>query len=120
MFLGFLLLVNQAATILPIYYLYHWLDTPMHFLGGFGVGLVAMGFLRSLYTKSKYVSASQFWYTVVLVICVGIVWELVEVYFKVSVMFGGLFWIDTVKDLLMDTFGGILSYICFHPRINKN
>ncbi len=118
--LGGLLIINQISTVLPIYYLYNWLDTPMHFLGGFGVGLVIIGIIRNIYTRRVYENTAQFWYTVVLVLCVGILWELVEVYFKVSILFGGLFWVDTIKDLLMDTFGGILSYICFHPRINKN
>lgn len=119
-FLGLLLLINEFATSYAIYVVYQGLDTPMHFVGGFGVGIVAIGLLRSWFTKRRYHATPQFWYTMVLVIAVGVVWEVAEAYYKVSVIFGGLFWFDTIKDLLMDTFGGILSYICFHPRISKN
>ena len=118
-FLGLLLLLNELANRYSVYALYLWFDTPMHFVGGFGVGVVAIGLLRSWFAKERYHTTPQFWYTVFLVVAVGVVWELVEAYYKVSVMFGGLFWFDTIKDLLMDTFGGILSYICFHPRISK-
>lgn len=120
LFLGLLLLINELAVRYSVYFLYQWFDTPMHFIGGFGVGVVAIGLLRSWFTKRRYHITPQFWYTIFLVVAVGVVWEVAESYYKVSVMFGGLFWFDTIKDLLMDTFGGILSYICFHPRISKN
>ncbi len=114
-----LLCINELAVRFHIFYIYKWFDTPMHFLGGFGVGIVALGLLRWFFTKEKYDNTPQFWYTLFLVLGVGLVWELVEVFYKVSVIFGGSFWFDTIKDLLMDTFGGILSYICFHQRLKK-
>ncbi|MEN9605001.1 MAG: hypothetical protein RJB39_686 [Candidatus Parcubacteria bacterium] len=116
LFLFLLLLWNEFAVSYSVYFLYQWLDTPMHFFGGFAVGIFAMGILRWAMTKTQFNSRPQFWYTVGIVVLVGVVWELVETYYKVSVIYGGLYWYDTIKDLLMDTFGGILSYICFHQR----
>lgn len=89
----------------------------MHFLGGFGVGMVAIGILRAVYTREKIDISSKFWITILMVFIVGILWEAVELYYKVSVIFGGQLVFDTIKDLLMDVFGGILSYICFHRRL---
>lgn len=117
---SFLLLgVNAVAEFFQIYSGYHWFDNPMHFIGGFSVGLLVIGILRSICSKERYEKTPQLLLTVVGVLVVGGVWELVEVYYKVSVLYGGNFWMDTYKDLLIDTLGGILSYICFHPRIKK-
>ena len=111
--------INELAVNYHIYFIYKWFDTPMHFLGGFGVGVFSIGLLRMFLSKEKYDVKPIFLYSVVLVLTIGLVWELVEVFYKVSVIFGGVFWFDTIKDLLMDVFGGILSYICFHQRLKK-
>ncbi len=83
------------------------------------MGLYSKWFKYTLYNKQKYDNSPQLLYVVCVVLIVGTVWELIEAYYNVSVMYGGNFWMDTYKDLLMDTLGGILSYICFHPRIKK-
>ncbi len=117
--LFFILGINELAVDYHIYFIYKWFDTPMHFLGGFGVGILCIGLLRFFLNKEKYDSKKTFWYAVLGVFAIGVVWELVEVFYKVSVIFGGVFWFDTIKDLLMDVFGGILSYICFRHRLKK-
>ncbi len=117
---AFILLgVNTLAEFFKIYSGYQWFDNPMHFIGGFSVGLLGIGILRRVFSAERYENTKQLIYTVLIVLAVGTVWELIEVYYKVSVLYGGDFWTDTYKDLLMDTLGGILSYICFHPLIKK-
>ncbi|MES2985514.1 MAG: hypothetical protein V4686_00105 [Patescibacteria group bacterium] len=111
-----LLILNDVAVQLALYWGYKWLDIPFHFIGGFGVGLASIGLLRIAFPGEKYINSPQLLYTVLLTLFVGASWEAVETYYDVSVLFGGNFWFDTYKDLLMDTLGGILSYICFHPR----
>jgi uncharacterized membrane protein YjdF len=111
-----ILLVNDAATRLYLYSGYSWIDIPMHFFGGFSVGLAVVGLLRIVYPGKKYLTISHVAYITIATLCVGIAWEIVEWYYNVSVAFGGNFWFDTSKDLLMDTLGGILSYICFRPQ----
>lgn len=111
-----LLLINDTATRLYLYSGYPWIDIPMHFLGGFSVGIAAVGLLRVRYTEKQYSEAPIFIYVILMTIGVGIAWEFVEWYYKASVAFGGNFWFDTRKDLLTDTLGGILSYICFRPQ----
>ena len=111
-----LLVLNDVAVRLALYSGYPYIDIPFHFLGGFSVGLASIGLLRIVFKGDRYRTSPLLLYTVLLTLFVGISWEVVEAYFKVSVLFGGDFWFDTVKDLLMDTLGGILSYICFHPH----
>ncbi len=111
-----LLFLNQVATSLYLYAEYPLIDVPMHFLGGFSVGLASTGLLRMFYRSERFVRSPQFLYIMIMTISVGVLWEYVEYYYDVSVAFGGNFWFDTIKDLLMDTLGGILSYICFHPH----
>lgn len=115
-----LLILNDIAVKLEVYSWFTWLDIPFHFAGGFCVGLAAIGLLRLVFPGEKYIKTPQLLYTVLLTLFVGAAWEFVEAYFDVSVLFGGNFWFDTWKDLLMDTLGGILSYICFHPHKIKS
>lgn len=112
---GILFAINAVAEFFHIYSLYHWFDNPMHLFGGFSAGLLTIGIARAIFPTRIYEKTPQFVLTVVGALCVGIVWEVVEAYYNVSVLYGGNFWFDTYKDLLMDTLGGILSYICFHP-----
>jgi hypothetical protein len=115
-FLVVLLILNTIATKLSLFSPYKWIDIPLHVLGGFCVGLFAIGLFKFFFKEETYLKSKQFLYIVIMVLFVGVAWEVVEAYFKVSILFGGNFWFDTVKDLLMDTLGGILSYICFHPK----
>lgn len=115
-----LLILNDLATKLALYSWFKWIDIPFHILGGFGVGLACIGLLRMVFQKEKYLNSPQFLYTLLLTLLVGVIWEVTEAYYDVSVLFGGNFWFDTIKDLLMDTLGGILSYICFHPIPNNS
>lgn len=115
--LSFILLtINDISMRLYLFSGYPWIDIPLHFLGGFSVGLASIGILRIIYLPQTYGKVSVLVYTICITIFVGVMWEYVEWYMGASVAFGGNFWFDTSKDLLMDTLGGILSYICFHPR----
>jgi uncharacterized membrane protein YjdF len=116
----FLLLINDTAMRLYLFSGYPWIDIPLHILGGFSVGLAVIGLLRIVYnTREAYNQAPKLLYIVIGTLFVGIAWEYVEWYYHASVAFGGDFWFDTYKDLLMDTLGGILSYICFYQNQNK-
>jgi uncharacterized membrane protein YjdF len=114
-----LLIINDTAMRLYLFSAYPWLDIPLHFLGGFSVGLAIIGLLRIVYTEERYANVPKLIYIIIGTLFVGAAWEFVEWYYHASVAFGGDFWFDTNKDLLMDTLGGILSYICFYPHTNK-
>lgn len=88
-----------------LYYQIDSYDIFMHILGGVGIGLFSAALLRS-YRYGAFFSRKNI---VLMVIVVGIVWELFEIYFKLTghPLWTKLYYIDTVKDLVDDTIGGV-------------
>ncbi len=95
--------LHISALNLSLYWLFPWLDTGVHFLGGVWVMLVAhYVFIR---TSIAITPTRMF----VLLACVAFGWELFE-------LWGGIpreanFAFDTTIDLIMDAFGGICGYL---------
>ncbi len=102
-------LVAHIAGLDGPYYTIKSYDIFMHLLGGVGIGLFAAAMLQSyqdgiLLNRRNLVAA---------VIAVGIVWELFEIYYNLTghPLWSKLYYIDTVKDLIMDIIGGsIVAY----------
>ena len=80
-----------------------WWDIPMHFLGGLWAGLFGLWFFKRL-KKSAPISTA-----ITVAICIGISWEIFEYSFAVARSVFMSYPIDTAKDLLMDTLGGITA-----------
>lgn len=113
----FFIAVDTVAGKLSWYWIFKWLDIPMHIIGGliagyFGILLWHMivwvhgrGVLSSadIKSKSKVVLPA-----IVLAIIVGIAWEFLEYYFDLSGL-DLLHRADTLFDLFNDTFGGVLA-----------
>lgn len=74
----------------------------MHILGGIMAGLFTLVTLRYLSLKETLL------YTFIGVIIVGVAWEILELYFRVDTL-NFKYWIDTTKDLINDTIGGLIS-----------
>ena len=81
-------------------------DVYMHILGGIGIGLAIVGFIRSNFQKLENKGVV----VIIGVMVVGIIWELFEAYFNVAAAPVGTraYYIDTVKDLIDDIVGGAL------------
>ena len=107
---AFLVLVaTLVAHVLGINGLY-W-DIPpydifMHILGGIGIGLFVLAFLRSNFSRF----ADKKVVIVLGVLGVGIIWELFEMYFNIAGAPVGTkaYYIDTTKDLFDDMVGGAI------------
>ena len=106
--------------IFKIYNIYPWFDIPMHFLGGFAIGISALLILKIYAPKNKF--QLPFWMTTVfilgLVTIAAVWWEFVEYlgdYFFQTHMQESLR--DTMGDLLMGTLGGLT--IIFWNRLKK-
>lgn len=101
-FAGFVILLHVIATELYLYWTYRGVDIPMHILGGIMAGLFTYLFLRvagfSERTRSVLLG----------VLVVGVAWEVLELIYKVEPL-TVRYWIDTAKDLVNDTIGGIIS-----------
>lgn len=106
-----LAIVHLAATHFFLYWKYTWLDMPIHALGGAVVmlGLFILPFFRIMLPPSL----RSFRGSIALVLLVGVLWEIFEYAFGISIPAGSheSFAVDTATDLLMDLFGGALGYV---------
>jgi len=92
---------------LHLYWLYLWLDIPVHFLGGV---TVALGYLTllGLFPKlaDKHFTLAR---TLVFVLLVASAWEIFEL--TIGVQFEeGTYVDDTTLDIIMGVLGGIAGY----------
>jgi hypothetical protein len=88
------------------YYEVESYDTFMHFIGGAGLGLFVAGLIGTYYDKTKVTYLNVF----LGVILGGIAWELFEMYYEITghPLWSTLYYLDTVKDLIMDALGGVV------------
>lgn len=105
--------VYDVALRVPFY------DVYLHLAGGFGIGLMLSAMHRSVFADHA-VSRNGRWLIVVSVLCVGLVWELFEAYFNIAGAPVGTkaYYIDTIKDLCDDLFGGGLG-VYLLSRLSK-
>ena len=91
-----------------------WFDIPMHISGGLMVGLFAQTGLDYI-----HINKSRLLYIILAVIAVGLVWELVECYLRLTDGFGPISRLDTIKDIIDDIIGGVLSIWFWNFVFNK-
>lgn len=111
-FLAFFMSITTLAVIdflaveLSLFWVYRWLDIPMHMLGG---ATVALGY-QSRFMLQRWIARLSFTLpaTIIVVMMVGVSWEIFEYAVGAVVPFGYVF--DTVKDLTDDFIGSILGY----------
>ena len=115
----FRLLLAQLLLLVPLsittwfaveYFLYWriwWLDIPMHFLGGFWVGLAAI-YLLSKYEISKY---KCFFAVMFIVFIIGLSWEVFEFTLDTLITFKKQNSLDSSSDMFFDLAGGVVSYL---------
>ena len=112
----FILLAHIFAVINHWYWTYNWIDIPMHFLGGFWLGLVFLYFIN----PNLEIKNHKFLVMMILVISfavfVGVLWEFFEFLSDVLFSSRGYFEIsqqgtaDTMGDLFFDIIGGLVTF----------
>lgn len=114
MLIWVLALAHGAAEYYHLYWMYRWLDVPMHFLGGMWVGLAVMWFcFRSGYVWNQHTPPFSI-FTAALVggLLIGFIWELYE--YVVWQFSGKLlpdnYLGDSLLDLVMDVVGALTAY----------
>lgn len=109
-----ILAVNFFAMKLYWYTSIWWFDIPMHFFGGFFLGLL---YIYLFELKISDFSYREFLKGFLFILIVGLGWEIFEIIFY-NILNGAKFiMIDTLSDICFDVSGG-LSAIIFLWRKN--
>jgi len=121
----FIFAVNYAAMKFYWYFSIWYFDMPMHFLGGFWVGLALLWFfsLKEFSLPERLFGRAGFKiiFKIILgVFLIGIFWELFEVFVDKTIAQNSFNLLDTVSDMCFDLAGGGLSIIYFFKRIVYN
>ena len=98
---------NYYAGIFNVFWTFPWFDIPMHIFGGFMVGLFAQSGID--YLNDVRVNRYRFILVVLSAFVVGAMWEVVEFYMGLTGGLSGLSRLDTIKDMVDDLFGSIIS-----------
>lgn len=129
LFLFFIILVigilQQVAVHYYLYWTLDWFDILMHFLGGFWFGYFSLWILFfSGYISVPKRSDLKFFILVATTVAIGIgfVWEIFEYVTGITFLYGPLadHIFDTVKDVIMDSLGGVVSAIFLYFANKKN
>lgn len=99
---------HAVALTFSLYYIYPWLDMPMHILGGI---TIALGYQSSyIFKKFAQFLPHTFLATLAAALVIGGGWEVYE--YAVGVMTGSIFSAaDTMKDISMDALGGAVGFV---------
>jgi hypothetical protein len=100
-----LAVLHTTALIFSLYWVYLWLDIPMHILGG---ATVALGY-QSRFMLGRFEETLTFGLcaTIGAALTIGLLWEVYE--FSVGPLLPG-YVLDTAIDLSMDVVGAIIGY----------
>jgi len=103
--------LHLVALRLYLYWTVPWFDIPMHFLGGFVIGLLALYlfYVSDWAEFPKDHLGSIFTMTLGSVLLVGLGWELWELFMGLTDALNDL--VDTFVDLVMDILGGIAAFL---------
>ncbi len=82
-----------------------WWDVPLHVLGGFWLGLYIMWVARITGWRVSFIQCIAF------VLFVGVSWEIFEWIVHIGGSVFMSYRVDTIKDLIDDSMGGILGFI---------
>lgn len=121
-------IVHAVATRYSWYWIYTWIDIPMHFIGGVWVALFFFWIFKKrndvhLETIPGWLSAAI---VVGFVLLLGVLWEFFEFSFDILVAQKGLAAFaqqgitDTLGDLAMDLVGGVACWGVWYVRAKKS
>lgn len=108
----FICIVNATANFFSWYSTIWWFDMPMHFLGGYFIGLLVL--LLVLFSNFGNGIKKDTVYEYILflllgVLSISILWEVFEVVMDTYTTKLGFNILDTLSDLFFDTAGALLA-----------
>ena len=112
--------LNIISVKLYLHWSLWWIDIILHFLGGLCVALFALWFSSGKSDLKNWSQKKILFVALTSAICVGILWELYELYFGLTFLSDGArYFVDTAKDLTMDFVGGIFGFFWINNLLKK-
>lgn len=111
---------HWIANETSLYWIFRWLDIPMHILGGFMASLGSIWIVAMIIflTRNQRLGSKKEWFWGILgVVIIGVLWEFLEASYGLSGL-RGIYFLDTIADIFNDTLGGILG-IFFWQYLTK-
>ncbi len=113
--------LHKLALSYSLYWAIEWFDIPMHFLGGFLIGILALFVFFSSgwisFTKNIRDWQMILFITVSSVLIVGLAWELWELFVGFTDLIADR--ADTILDLIMDTTGAVAAFYYGKGKIHE-
>lgn len=113
---GFVVVVAFLHFIALYFHLYWslwWFDIVMHFLGGAWVAAFTLWHMLRLVAGRGQGRMKIGGIVVLTTLCVGVLWEVYEYVFGVSLIGKEAYVVDTTLDIVMDTVGAITVSACY-------
>jgi len=111
-------IINALAGYFHWYWSVWWFDMPMHFAGGFFIGMLSLYIMRRsillAQEKGKYIRT--FFIVLLSTLVMGILWEVFE--FLMQGGFSGSLAspVDSLSDICFDLAGGALAIMIYLPQ----
>ena len=116
--------VHLVAVVIGLYWIWQWFDVPMHFAGGFAVGMLGLSIWQRGVVGLKAEKQLQWWlapmFIVGFVSFIGIGWEIYEFFMDsfFNAQINAVYQFvrqpsigDTIFDLVFDIFGGAAAIL---------
>lgn len=126
--LAVIAVIHGVATLYSWYWIYTWIDIPMHFIGGVWVALLFFWIFQM--RNDVYLETIPTWLSAAIVIgftlLLGVLWEFFEFSYDFFVAQKGFAELaqqgltDTIGDLAMDFLGGAMCWGAWYTRARKS
>lgn len=117
--MALIFIVSLLAMYLKWYYAMWWFDMPMHFWGGYAVGILGLALLLSSFRLGRPAHARAILHVMVFVLVVGAGWECFEyiVQYATGAMLANP--LDSMSDIFFDLAGGALCVFHYFPQFSS-
>jgi hypothetical protein len=105
--------LNLLALKYFLFWRLWWFDIPMHILGGFIIGSIALWLVAYEVPISIRLKINRLLVAILVTLVIGIAWEIFE--YQVGITKGEPgYWFDTVHDVIDDVIGGLMAYLALN------
>ena len=105
--------LNLLALKYFLFWRLWWFDIPMHILGGFIIGSMALWFIAYEVPIGIRSKINRILVAILATFVIGVLWEIFE--YKTGITKGEPgYWFDTIHDVIDDVIGGLIAYLALN------